>query len=317
MVDYSKLFVVGCPRSGTTWLREMLRLHPDVINLPTESFAYIKIYKPFIELPQLRLKNRLRRIKNILSNYGFRTLVVGYSFDDIIKSILNDYNSSKLSNQVGLHTIIGEVELSQLIDSVRLQSNLDDKQKACQIINSIFNKYYEQAGGDGRQTLVDKTPNHIFYVDVILRSMPKAKVIEIVRDCRDVRASFAAKAKLKPWADRSTESVSKLWKRSVECGEDLRKNPEFCERIHLVRYEKLKADTKGELQKILEFAELSFEDNLIDQIVRETHISNYKQGEGLHFYKGVVGDWVNRLSAEDIETIEKIAGSTMERAGYR
>lgn len=316
MFSYPKLFIVGFPRSGTTWIRTMLRLHPDVITISTETFAYDIVYKPFIYLPQLRLKNRLRRIKNILPNYGLRTLLVGYSLDDIFKVILHEYHSFKRSKTVGLHRFISEGELLQLIESVRLQSDLNEIQKACELVISIFNKVYEQAGGDGHQTLVEKTPSNLSYVDVILRSMPEAKVIEVIRDCRDVRASFAAKAKSKAWADKSTQSVSEQWKKAIECGESFRKSPEFCERIHLISYEKLNHDTKGELKKILTFAELNCDDNLVDQIVQKTHVSQFKRGEGQHIYKGVVGDWINRLSEEDINTIKKIAGSTLERLGY-
>jgi hypothetical protein len=236
--------------------------------------------------------------------------------DDIFKSVLHKYSSFKRSNPVGFHLFISEAELFQLIESVRLQSDLDEIQKACQLVISIFDKFYEQAGGDGHQTLVEKTPSNLYYVDVILRSMSGAKVIEIIRDCRDVCSSFAARAKSEAWADKSTKSVSELWKRSIECGEKFRKSPEFRERIYLVRYEKLKTDTKDELQKILAFTELNCDDNLVDQIVRQTHISKYKRGEGRHVHKGVVGDWINRLSAKDIKIIEEIAGSTMKRLEY-
>jgi len=236
--------------------------------------------------------------------------------DDILRSIVQEYNFFKQNKPVGLHKFISETELLQLIDSVKLQSDSNKNKMAYQLAISFFDKFYEQAGGDGHHTLVEKTPNHLYYVDVILDSMPEAKIIEIVRDCRDVRASYAAKAKSIKWADKSTETVSEEWVKSIECGERFRKLPIYSDRIHLVRYEKLKSDTRNELLNMLAFARLNHDDRLVDHIVRESHISKFKRGEGKHINKGVVGDWLNRLSAEDVKTIKSIAGSTMERLNY-
>ena len=39
--DYKKLFIIGCPRSGTTWVQLLLAQHPKVATAPeTQIFAY-------------------------------------------------------------------------------------------------------------------------------------------------------------------------------------------------------------------------------------------------------------------------------------
>jgi hypothetical protein len=43
-----KVFVVGCPRSGTTWTRSMLCAHPHVIAPASETHAYDELYVPIV-----------------------------------------------------------------------------------------------------------------------------------------------------------------------------------------------------------------------------------------------------------------------------
>lgn len=316
MIPYPKIFIVGCPRSGTTWIRNMLQQHSDVIAIPTETHIFNIVYRPLIELPKLSIKKRLKKIKSILRKFGLRTLLTGYSTDDIFRDILNRYNYFKTSKRVGLHHFINQTDFNKLVESARLRPDLNNYQKACHIITSFFDNYYMHERGSGRQLLIEKTPGNLYYVDVILQSMPEARIIEVIRDCRDVCASFLAKSKREAWATKSIKSISIQWENSIKCGEKYRSIKEFKDRIHLVRYEELRMDTNVELERILAFAKLNYDYRLVDEIAKKTHISNYKRGEGLHVYKGVVGDWVNRLQAEDIREINSIAGATMDRLGY-
>ncbi len=313
---YLKIFIVGCPRSGTTWIRNMLDMHTNVIAFPTETHMFNIIYDPLITLPQLNLLSRLRHTGQILRYHSFRTLFRGYSLKDISTSIQNKYKYHKANKPVGLHPFISLTEFNELIDEVFSQLNLGYDQKACQLISSFLDYYYRMQGGDGKKVLVEKTPDNLFYLDVLLTSIQNAKIIEVIRDCRDVCASWLAKAKTKAWADKSIKAISEQWVKSIDCGRKYSEAEKFKNNIIQVRYEYLRHNTNTELKRILNFAQLDISENQINHIVNSTHISKYERGEGLHVYKGVVGDWANRLTKDEIATIHRFAGPTMRKLGY-
>ena len=107
------------------------------------------------------------------------------------------------------------------------------------------------------------------------------------------------------------------WKRSIQLGNRFRADESLGDRIHLVRYEQLRTDTRSELEKVFEFAGLSYSDTLLDTIIEKTDIKNIKnKGEGLHVRKGAIGEWRSRLSATDIALWKELAGDTLARLGY-
>ncbi len=81
--------------------------------------------------------------------------------------------------------------------------------------------FYSQ-GGSSDKIMLEKTPMHLKYADVILESFPEAKIIEVVRDVRGVRASWQARAKTQRWARKPTTDLVNQWIQGVELGEELR-----------------------------------------------------------------------------------------------
>ncbi len=57
--SYKKVFVVGCPRSGTSWTSEMISQHSDIVKLYGEGHLYKLFYDPFTYLKQLKWRQRL------------------------------------------------------------------------------------------------------------------------------------------------------------------------------------------------------------------------------------------------------------------
>ena len=90
-LNYRKIFIVGCPRSGTSWLQKMFGLHPDVIALPSESHVYPLIYDPFTYQTKLSLEKRLKNYKHLLRLYGLKPLLMGIQSRDLWRGLLRSH----------------------------------------------------------------------------------------------------------------------------------------------------------------------------------------------------------------------------------
>ncbi|NEP86715.1 MAG: sulfotransferase [Okeania sp. SIO2C2] len=315
---YRKLFIVGCPRSGTTWLTRMIGNHSDVLAVPNESHAYSITYNNFTYLKNQELKKRFRSAKWIWKSYGLKPLLFGIESEDLWQGILKQYKIfQKSKEKLGLHNLVSYTELEELIARASSGSE-DDLTKLRNLNQLIFDRFFEKNGGTEKQIFLEKTPQHLRYLDVILRQFPEAKGIEIIRDGRDVSVSYQARAKTQRWAKQSTRSVAKIWKKAIETGERVKADSEIGDRIYSVRYENLHTHPQEELSKIFDFIGLDYNQTLIDSIIDATDISKVKnKGEGKHIRKGSIGEWQTRLSAEDVALWEEFAGDTLAGLGYK
>ena len=316
-MTYRKLFIVGCPRSGTGWLTRMIGDHPNILKVPSESHAYSVTYNNFTYLKNQDLKKRFRSFRSakwIYKSYGLKPLLFGIESEDLWQGVLKQYKIFQNSKEkVGLHRLVNYTELEQLIAKVRSGSE-DDLTKVRNLNQLMFDSFFEKNGGTEKDILLEKTPQHLRYIDVILNQFPEAKSIEIIRD---VCVSYQARAKSVRWARQSTKSVIKTWKKAIEKVERVKGDPKIGDRIYSVSYENLHTHPQEELSKIFDFIGLDYEQALIDEIIDGTDISKVKnKGEGQHIRKGSIGEWQTRLSAEDIALWQELAGDTLARLGY-
>ena len=177
---YRKLFVVGCPRSGTSWLTRMIRCHPNILRVPSESHAYSVTYHYFSYLKKQKLKKRLKLATWILKCYGLKPLLFGFRSEDMWEGIFKHYEIyQRGTDKVGLHNLVSYTELKELIAKVRSGSE-DDLTKVTILNQLMFDRFFEKNGGTEKDILLEKTPQHLRYIDVILNQFPEAKSIEII-----------------------------------------------------------------------------------------------------------------------------------------
>ena len=145
------IFVVGCPRSGTTMLQLMLHAHRR-IAIPPETRFVLTAYWQRREFGDLtRAENRRRLARWIVDRPETRFQDLGLDGEEIVREITE--GPGTLGSALG----------------------------------TIFQAY---AARFGKPRWGDKRPAYVQNLDVILRLFPDAQIINVVRDGRACVASL-------------------------------------------------------------------------------------------------------------------------------
>jgi hypothetical protein len=289
---YPKIFVVGCGRSGTSWVQSIVAARPGVITTQ-ESHAYEVVYG-----------NVERR---------------GHRGVGAWAKVLQRHDlGQREARWVGLHWWIDRRELCSLIGAAMAVRDRSSSDVAEDVIEAIFDGYFFAHGGSADHVLLEKTPGHLDAAQLILRRYPEAKVVEVLRDGRDVCVSLEMQALTVRWPPRERERQIRLWMNAVRRGIALRADTEVAARVHLVRYEDLKADPHREIARLYDFCGFDTDAAEIDQVADRTDFRHHEHtGAGRHTRRGEVGDWRNHFTPDDEELFRSTVGELFELAGYR
>ena len=289
---YPKVFVGGCPRSGTTWLARTLASHPDVVAYGGESHVYDRLYEPLMRLGPRRPGTWIQ--------------------------VCRDYFRAPRNIAAGIHEYVSSRKFLALAGAAgrRVWAGEDPESVAASLVRGIFEDYYRKHRGDGRRRLVEKTPSNLLWAPTILRHFPEARLIEVMRDGRDVCVSLEMRARTRAWAPADRADQADLWRRYAEKGLELRAESTLRHRIHQVRYERMQQDPLREQAALFDFLGLDHDPDLLASIRAQNHISRYSTKSG-HNRKGIVGDWRNHFTPEDEAVFRERVGDVFERAGYR
>jgi hypothetical protein len=185
------------------------------------------------------------------------------------------------------------------------------------------------------QKLGDKTPDQDVWR--ILELFPMTQIIIMLRDFRDACLS---------WAFHAARS-SGTWEGWFEGPEKKALNNDFLtimlnyyerkkdfkmysclaiekpDQVLIVRYENLKAKPVGTLKGIFDFLKVNSRDTYVKRCLNLNTFEKISGGRkpgvadfNSFYRKGIVGDWRNHFSGENIKIFKKIAGDTLISAGY-
>jgi len=285
---YPKVFVVGCGRSGTTWVQECLT-GSDAIVSTQESHAYEYIYEP------------LRISGNTHAAWSH---------------ILNRYEMGRrLQRWTGLYWWITRDQLLEIASTALSMRNRPPEAVAQDSIRATFDSWYLAQASKGR-VLLEKTPGHVMYGAQILDAFPEARIVEVVRDGRDVCVSLEKIAQTMQWPPTRREAQIELWKRAIETGEELHRHPLAPGRVIRVYYEDMLADPRRELTRLFAALDVSTTASEIERISATNNIAIQNPKVNGQRRKGVAGDWRNEFTADDIALFETLAGDVARRIGY-
>src|SRR6056297_1906627 len=217
-----KIFIVGCPRSGTTLLQSLLASHPDIVSFPeTHLFSKTIHISPIVRFFTVYGSKHLRKSDHIMEEFGL-------SSDQSLKRDQKIYRTQRWA----------EILLQKL--------------------DEIGQHYAE----DDEGYLLEKTPRHLHYVDLIHNADPEAYFIHLIRNGENVVASLSQATGNHPgkWSgDRSLSKSVFWWNRSIKLSRKYIGKPK---NVH-VRYENLLEDPASVLQYICEFIGIDYHENMV------------------------------------------------------
>ncbi len=219
-MNRNRLFLIGCPRSGTTLLQSMIASHPQVVSFPETHF--------FSET--LPINTLLRRLK--LYGNGSRGVVLSYLRE-------NSYTN-----------------IHPFVDSPPLCTH----NQWCKILLQTIDKMIdEETKNIDSQTVwgLEKTPRHLLYISSIQQTGFHNKFLHIFRNGPDVVASLYLATQKYPNQWGGARSVNKCldwWNSSIK--ESLKYQGK---QNHLfVTYEQLLEDPKKVLAVVCDYLAIDF-----------------------------------------------------------
>ncbi len=174
-----RLFLVGCPRSGTTLLQSMLSSHPQIISFPeTHLLSHTVPVNPVL---------RFFKIYGSTScSVLFRRMIdLGLNGDQVF-----------LPESVILRSTVWTNVILENID--RLANHIAEETPTFWL---------------------EKTPRHLRYISLISKADPDSRFIHIIRNGKDVASSmyFATHKHPEQWGgERSVKKCVYWWNRSIK-----------------------------------------------------------------------------------------------------
>lgn len=280
------LFVVGCPRSGTTLLQRMLDHHSQLAVANDTHFIPRSIEKH----DRQAIGKAIREGDLALS-------------DSLIECVRRYRRFARLG----------------LPDATVDKASKTSKTYR-EFVSSLYSAYARQRG---KPLAAEKTPDYVRRLPLLHALFTWSKTVHIVRDGRDVALSLLDWAsetkgpgKLKLWREEPIAVCALWWRWLVGTG---RRDgrvigaTRYCE----VSYEELVRSPREHLQRITSFLDLPFDVKMLSY-----HRGKMRSSPGLSAKKAWLPptpglrDWRTQMSARDLELFEALAGDLLDELGY-
>lgn len=297
------IFVVGYMHSGTTLLRKILGRHSQIYPIRAETMF-------FEQLPVMLPKQFPNLGDPSIKEEYVRFLVRKTRFD--WPPVTEEESEGELPYQP-------TAEQEQLL--VQGAEPLND-------YTTIFVYVFESISRmAGRSAWLEKTPSHIFHIEQILRHMPEARFVEMVRDPRDILVSKQVR-KETDWAQQyGTRTGDRLqaskgydplrdslaWKSAIRAGN--RASVANPGKVLRVRYEDLAVNPQTEIRRICDFLGITMDASMMDVGWSNTTAKS-RQDKQTGIDTSAVSKWRNQLSSDVVATCQWLCSQEMSALGY-
>ncbi len=282
------IFIIGCPRSGTTVLARILNNHSQVASA-TETHFF----------------NHLSTQKN-------------YDWTNLDENFLKDFfNETRVEDFCSLLKIDFEEFLAKFTQTQTDTSLNKEDQNQKRVFSTLMLILLERKN---KERACEKTPQHLLSIEKILRIYPDAKIIHLIRDGRDTVNSLIKM----PWRPEGLLNNSRFWKRYARLGLEINQNYKNQKENFLsVRYENLLLNPETSFQEICNFIELDFETEMLSNKAQEKKNGIFSSWESSWKHKAMeeldstrVGAWKKELSDKDKTLINWHLEKELTLLGY-
>lgn len=232
----NRIFVVGCPRSGTTLVQSLLGAHPAILTFPESHFVVnvtgdhmkrafcIEPETTWLKLRALLVKTRIAAgVANRAVLPRFRENMTNLGREDLF--VMMPRHPITISRAIR--------KWSDTLDRAALES--------------------------GHMAWLEKTPMHYAYIEEISSNIPGCQFIHVVRDALGVVASMKDAARKYPaagWARyENVGNAVAVWNKALSYTRAYADhNNHF-----VVSYEAVADDPAGEIKKVCDFLRIEYD----------------------------------------------------------
>lgn len=281
------VFVVGCPRSGTTLLQRMLDNHP-LLALANDTHF----------IPRVLEKTLPAALDDALSGRPVPLT------PELAKAVRGYHRFSRL--ELSDESVKGAIDRSSTYGEL------------------IGHLYGELARREGKPLAGEKTPDYVRHIPLLNALCPQARFVHIYRDGRDVALSLLQWAtatkgpgRFKLWADEPMAVCALWWRWLVSAGRTA--GAGLGESLYIeVGYEELVDQPSHMLTKTADFLDLPMTPDMLSY-----HEGKMRTDKGLSaknaWLPPTAGlrDWRSQMPSRDVELFEALAGDKLETLGYQ
>lgn len=275
------VFVVGCPRSGTTLLQRMLDGHPQL------AVAYDTLFIPAVV--------RRQKDKN----------------PPVSPELINNIHDFKRFSRFGLPP--------DVLDNLQFKAQ-DYSQLVSLIYDEFARMHGKSLGGEKSPGYVRHMPllQGLFPQAKFIHLVRDGRNVALsLLDWGKQKKRIKGPAKKYQLWDESPVAVSALWW-VYKASRGRRDAPKIGPEAYTeVRYESLVAEPETELRKLAEFLELPYSPDMVNFYEGKTKSEPGLSAKSawLPATKGI-RDWRIAMSNEDLELFEALAGNCLLEFGY-
>ena len=288
MSKVKQIFIVGSSRSGTTMMGRILGNHSDVF-----TFKELHFFGTIWTNNSDKKLNRAEQVHLLSRLFCIQE-----------RGIFNQNNFIEFKGK------------SEKI----LAEDISSPLKIYELFLATISKE------NGSSISCEQTPKNLYYLEEILDFFPDAKVINLVRDQRDVLLSQKNKWKRRFLGAKSIPMIeairsfvnyhpiltAKVWNSSLYQTSKFRSNS----RVKIVKFEDLLVDSRIQVHEICKFLEIDFQENMLKVPVIGSSTENDSKSE-LVIDSSKISKWKKGgLTSSEIYLSQNLSSNMMDEFGY-